>query len=152
MGGNMSSPFTVHLISWHDGEPLLRSIREKVFIQEQGVPAELEWDGKDEACHHALALTANGEAVGCGRITPDGHIGRVAVMPEWRHKRIGSAILELLVDYARTQHYDQVELNAQVQVMPLYKSFGFEAKGKVFMDANIPHRKMTLKLKDSDIA
>jgi len=72
-------------------------------------------------------------------------------MPEWRHKRIGSAILELLVDYARTQHYDQVELNAQVQVMPLYKSFGFEAKGKVFMDANIPHRKMTLKLKDSDI-
>lgn len=147
----MSSPFTVHLISWHDGEPLLRSIREKVFIQEQGVPAELEWDGKDDVSHHALALTANGEAVGCGRITPDGHIGRVAVMPEWRHKRVGSAILELLVDYARTQHYDQVELNAQVQVMPLYESFGFEAKGKVFMDANIPHRKMTLKLKDSDI-
>jgi predicted GNAT family N-acyltransferase len=151
MGGNMSSPFTVHLITWHDGEPLLRSIREKVFILEQGVPAELEWDGKDESCHHALALTANGEAIGCGRITPDGHIGRVAVLPEWRGKRIGSAILELLVDYARTQHYAQVELNAQVQVIPLYESFGFEVKGKEFMDANIPHRKMTLKLKDSDI-
>ena len=147
----MSNPFTVHLISWHDGEPLLRVIREKVFMQEQGVPAELEWDGLDNVCHHALALTTNGEAIGCGRISPDGHIGRVAVLPEWRGKRIGSAILELLVDYARSQNYAQIELNAQVQAIPLYKNFGFEAKGKVFMDANIPHRKMTLKLKNRDI-
>jgi len=147
----MSNPFTVHLISWHDGEPLLRGIREKVFIQEQNVPAELEWDGKDEVCHHALALTANGDAIGCGRITPGGHIGRVAVLPEWRRKRIGSSILELLVDYARSQHYDKVELNAQVDAIPLYENFGFEAKGKVFMDANIPHCKMALKLKDREI-
>jgi len=139
----MSNPFTVHLISWHDGEPLLRAIREKVFMQEQGVPAELEWDGLDNVCHHALALTANGEAIGCGRIMPDGHIGRVAVLPEWRGKRIATAIMEMLVDYARSQNYAKVELNAQV---------GFEAKGKVFMDANIPHRKMTLQLKNRDIA
>lgn len=148
----MSNPFTVHLISWHDGEPLLRVIREKVFMQEQGVPAELEWDGLDNVCHHALALTANGEAIGCGRITPDGHIGRVAVLPEWRGKRIGTAILEMLVDYAHSQNYAKVELNAQVQAMPLYQKFGFEAKGRVFMDANIPHRKMTLQLKNRDIA
>ncbi len=148
----MSHPFTVHLISWHDGEPLLRAIREKVFMQEQGVPAELEWDGLDNVCHHALALTANGEAIGCGRITPDGHIGRVAVLPEWRGKRIATAIMEMLVDYARSQNYAKVELNAQVQAMPLYQKFGFEAKGKVFMDANIPHCKMTLQLKNRDIA
>jgi predicted GNAT family N-acyltransferase len=148
----MSNPFTVHLISWHDGEPLLRAIREKVFMQEQGVPAELEWDGLDNVCHHALALTANGEAIGCGRIMPDGHIGRVAVLPEWRGKRIATAIMEMLVDYARSQNYAKVELNAQVQAMPLYQNFGFEAKGKVFMDANIPHCKMTLQLKNRDIA
>ena len=142
----MSNPFTLHLISWHDGEPLLRSIREKVFIQEQSVPAELEWDGVDASCHHALALSANGEAVGCGRITPTGHIGRVAVLPEWRGKRIGTAILELLVDYARSQNYPRVELNAQVQAVMLYQKFGFETKGDVFMDANIPHLKMILKL------
>lgn len=143
----MSNPFTVHLVTWHDGEPLLRAIREKVFMQEQGVSAGLEWDGLDEVCHHGLALSASGEAIGCGRITPDGHIGRVAVLPEWRHKRIGSAILELLVDYARSQHLDQVDLNAQVQAMPLYKQFDFEAEGEEFMEANIPHRKMTLQLK-----
>jgi len=147
----MSNPFTVHLISWHDGEPLLRAIREKVFMQEQNVSAELEWDGLDEVCHHALALSANGEAIGCGRITPDGHIGRVAVLPEWRRKRIGSAILELLVDYARSQHFVQIELNAQVQALPLYKRFGFEEEGEVFMEANIPHRKMTLPLKNIDM-
>ncbi len=143
----MSNPYTVHLITWHDGEPLLRAIREKVFMQEQGVSAELEWDGKDDTCHHALALTANGEAIGCGRITPDGHIGRVAVLPEWRMKHIGTAILELLVDYARTQSYPQVELNAQVQAIQIYKKFGFEAEGDEFLDANILHRKMTLQLK-----
>ena len=144
----MSNPFTVHLISWHDGEPLLRAIREKVFMQEQGVSAELEWDGLDDISHHALALSANGEALGCGRITPDGHIGRVAVLPEWRHKRIGSAILELLVDYARSQHLDQVDLNAQIQAMPLYEQFGFEVDGEVFIEAGIPHRRMTLHLKN----
>ena len=143
----MSNPFTVHLISWHDGEPLLRAIREKVFIQEQHVPAELEWDGLDASCHHALALSANGDAIGCGRITADGHIGRVAVLPEWRRKRIGTAILEILVDYARSQNYTKVELNAQVQAIDLYNKFGFESNGKVFMDANIPHIKMTLQIK-----
>ena len=143
----MSNTFTVHLITWHDGEPLLRAIREKVFMQEQGVSAELEWDGKDKACHHALALTQNGDAIGCGRITPDGHIGRVAVLSEWRMKHIGTAILELLVNYARTQNYSQVELNAQVQVIPVYQKFGFEVVGEEFMEANIPYRKMTLQLK-----
>jgi predicted GNAT family N-acyltransferase len=142
----MSNPFTVHLISWHDGEPLLRAVREKVFIQEQHVPIKLEWDGLDEACHHALALSSNGDAIGCGRITSNGHIGRVAVLPEWRGKRIGTAMLEMLLDYARSQKYKFVELNAQVQAIPLYKQFGFEVEGKEFMDANIPHRKMSMKL------
>ena len=147
----MSNPFTVHLISWHDGEPLLRALRDKVFIQEQNVPADLEWDGLDETCHHALALSPNGDAVGCGRITPAGHIGRVAVLPEWRRKRIGTAVLELLVDYARSQHFPQVELNAQVQAIALYQNFGFEVTGVVFMDANIPHQKMILPLKNRGI-
>jgi predicted GNAT family N-acyltransferase len=148
----MSNPFTVHLISWHDGEPLLRGIREKIFIQEQNVPAALEWDGMDDACHHALALTPSGEAIGGGRITADGHIGRVAVLAPWRRQHVGSAILEMLVDYARSQHYEKVELNSQVQALPFYKQFGFEEEGEVFMDANIPHRKMTLQLKNREIS
>ncbi len=144
----MSNAFTVHLVTWCDGEPLLRAIREKVFIQEQQVPVELEWDGLDAGCEHVLALAASGNAIGCGRITPDGHIGRIAVLPEWRRQQVGSSILELLVDYARGRHYPKVELNAQVQAMPLYEKAGFHAEGEVFLDANIPHRKMLLLLKD----
>lgn len=142
----MGNPFTVHLVTWHDGEPLLRAIREAVFMREQGVTPELEWDGLDEACHHALALSASGDAIGCGRITPAGHIGRMAVLPEWRTQRVGSAILEVLLDYARSQNLDCVELSAQVQAIPFYQSHGFEAEGDVFMDAGMPHRRMKLQL------
>ena len=78
----MSNPFTVSLVCWHDGEPLLRSIREAVFIREQGVPAELEWDGLDESCRHALALSHQGDAIGCARMRANGHIGRIAVLPQ----------------------------------------------------------------------
>ena len=146
----MSNPFTVHLVSWHDGEPLLRALREKIFIQEQGVSAELEWDGKDEASLHALVLTPNGDAIGCGRITPDGHIGRVAVLPEWRRKRVASAIMEILIDRARSQQLHHVEINAQVQAIPLYAHFGFVTEGEVFMEANIPHQRMVLRLKNRE--
>ncbi len=142
----MNYPFTVHLLSWHNGEPLLRAIRSAVFIGEQCVPEELEWDGLDEGCQHALALSGDGEAIGCGRITADGHIGRIAVLPAWRGKRVGSAILEALLDYANSRHYQTVELSAQTQAIPFYQRFDFSEVGEVFMDADIPHRKMRLHL------
>ena len=142
----MSNPFTVHLLSWRNGEPLLRKIREEVFIREQGVPPELEWDGLDESSQHVLALSKTGEAIGCGRITRNGHIGRIAVLPAWRGKRIGSAILEALLSYAHSQDYQLVELSAQTHALPLYRRYDFSEVGEVFMDANIPHIKMQLQL------
>ena len=138
----MSNPFTVHLLSWQNGEPLLRAIREAVFIQEQGVPPHLEWDGLDQSSQHALALSANGDAIGCGRITKDGKIGRIAVLPAWRGRRIGSAILEALVDYAHSHDYQLLEISAQTQAVKLYRRFNCHAVGEIFMDANIPHIKM----------
>ena len=142
----MSSPFTVHLVSWHNGEPLLRSVREAVFIQEQCVPAHLEWDGQDEASQHVLALSANGDAIGCGRITPDGKIGRIAVLSAWRGKRVASTMLEALLDYAHSHDYQVLELNAQIEAVKLYHRFNFTEVGEKFMDADIPHIKMQLRL------
>jgi predicted GNAT family N-acyltransferase len=137
--------FTVHIVSWHDGELLLRAVREAVFMREQGVSAELEWDGLDEGCRHALAVSVQGEAIGCGRITPDAHIGRMAVLREWRGRKVGTALLEALLDEARSQSYAEVELSAQVQALPFYRRFGFVEEGEVFMDADMPHRKMCLR-------
>jgi predicted GNAT family N-acyltransferase len=142
----MTTPFTVSLVCWHDGEPLLRAIREAVFIREQNVPEELEWDGKDEDCRHALALSLNGDAIGCGRIQPNGHIGRVAVLPQWRKQLVGTALMEALLDEAHSRNYKQVEVDAQTYAIPFYRKFGFVESGKEFMDAGLPHKKMSLKL------
>jgi predicted GNAT family N-acyltransferase len=142
----MGNPFTVSLVSWHDGEPLLRAVRETVFIREQGVPEELEWDGLDEDCRHALALSLQGEAIGCGRMLASGHIGRIAVLPQWREQRLGTAIMETLLAEARAQGLSRVDVDAQTQAMPFYRSLGFVEQGEVFMDAGLPHIKMTLEL------
>ena len=125
---------------------MLKSIREAVFIREQGVPAELEWDEFDERCRHALALSQRGEAVGCGRIFSNGHIGRIAVIQQWRKKKVGTAIMEALLDYARAQNYKQVDVDAQTQALPFYRGFGFAEQGEEFIDAGLPHIKMTLQL------
>lgn len=142
----MSNPFTVSLTSWHDGEPLLRSVREAVFIREQAIPEELEWDGLDETSRHALALSHQGDAIGCGRIQANGHVGRIAVLPQWRKQKVGTAIMEALLDYARVHDYKQVDVDAQTYAVPFYRGFEFVEEGEVFMDAGLPHIKMRLKL------
>ena len=144
----MNNFFSVQLLSWQNGQPLLRVVREAVFMREQGVSSEMEWDGLDEACHHLLALSAAGDAIGCARISPEGYIGRLAVVSEWRGKRVGSSLLESLLGYARSQHYAQVALGAQIQAVPFYGRFNFTEVGEIFMDANMPHIKMQLSLKN----
>jgi predicted GNAT family N-acyltransferase len=142
----MSNSFTVSLVPWQDGEPLLKSIRDAVFIKEQGVPAELEWDGLDEGCRHALALSHKGDAIGCGRMLADGHIGRISVLPLWRKQKVGTAIMEALLNYARAHDYKQVDVDAQTYAVPFYRKFDFIEEGEAFMDAGLPHIKMRLKL------
>ncbi len=142
----MNNVFTVSLVSWHDGEPLLKSVRKAVFIDEQGISPELEWDGLDENCRHALVLSSQGEAIGCGRMMADGHIGRIAVLPAWRKQKVGTAIMEALMNYARAHDYPQVDVDAQAYAIPFYKTFGFDEEGEVFLDAGLPHIRMRLKL------
>lgn len=147
----MLHPFTVSLVSWHDGEPLLRAIRETVFMREQHVTPELEWDGLDDSCRHALAVSAQGQAIGCGRIVPPqgrepARIGRLAVLKQWRGRMVGTALLEALLEYAHSKNYPEVIVHAQVQAKPFYRRFGFEEEGAPFMDAGIPHVVMRLAL------
>ena len=141
-----ASHFAIREAHWPEDEELLRSIRNRVFIQEQGVPAELEWDGRDESCVHVLAHEPHGEAVGTARMTRDGHIGRMAVLPAWRFKGAGSALLDALLQHARSRGLSQVYLNAQTYAVGFYQRFGFRPEGPVFREAGIPHRRMTLQL------
>lgn len=131
--------FSVRLCNWDQARAEARRIRELVFVREQGVPLELEWDDQDPRCDHALAYAADGVAVGTGRLLSDGHIGRMAVLKEWRGKGVGALLLQALMEQARVKRHARVRLNAQVYAAGFYRRTGFEVSGPEFMEAGIAH-------------
>jgi predicted GNAT family N-acyltransferase len=124
----------------------LRAVREAVFVQEQRVSPEIELDEIDPQCRHVLARDAQGQAIGTGRLTPAGKIGRMAVLAGWRGRGVGDAMLQTLIDLARTQGHGLVELHAQVDAIGFYERAGFECIGPEYIEAGIRHRSMQRKL------
>lgn len=144
----MSRPaarFEVRLVAWDEAREALASVRRAVFVVEQNVPEDLEWDEADAVSLHALA-TADGVPIGTARLLPDGHIGRIAVLREWRGQGAGDALLASMLTAARERGFETALLNAQVQALDFYRRHGFAAEGDVFLDAGIPHRTMRLDL------
>ena len=139
------SDFTVQPIDFAIGAEDLRKVRETVFVHEQGVPAELEWDGSDPACHHVIARDAAGAPIGAGRLTPDRRIGRMAVLREWRGRGVGDALLAALLEQARALGWAEVSLHAQLQAEDFYARHGFVPEGGRFMEAGIEHQAMRLR-------
>jgi len=139
-----SGKFTVRAASWSDDRTVLQSLRRAVFVVEQQVPEELEWDGADALSLHALVHDSTGLPVGTGRLLPDGHIGRMAVLREWRGRGAGSAVLEFLIGQARRRGLRRLQLHAQTHATGFYERQGFVAQGGEFMEAGIPHRLMML--------
>jgi predicted GNAT family N-acyltransferase len=135
------SEYAIRPGDWHADRGILRAIREEVFVREQSVPAEMEMDEFDAQSHHVVAI-ADGVAIGTGRLLPDGHIGRMAVLGKWRNQGVGSALLVALIDEARKRGVSRVVLNAQIHALPFYLRHGFQAEGEEFLDAGIAHRKM----------
>jgi predicted GNAT family N-acyltransferase len=140
------SSFTVRVADWQTDNSAVRSIRETVFIQEQHVPVDLEWDQFDESCLHLLALDATNRPIGTARLLQDGHIGRMAVLKEWRGLGVGTALLKHLLSEAKTRGLAIAIVNAQTYAVDFYARFGFQSKGDEFLDAGIPHVRMLLQL------
>mgnify|MGYP001824568421 FL=1 len=113
-----------------------------MFVLEQGIPAALEWDERDPDCRHALALLDDDRAVATGRLQPDGRIGRMAVLANWRNRGIGRAILEQLQERARRLKLPVVYLHAQEGTTGFYQKAGFIPRGETFEEAGIPHIEM----------
>jgi predicted GNAT family N-acyltransferase len=139
---------TFHLLTgaWPEHEAALRHVRHAVFVVEQAVPVDLEWDEYDAVSLHALAIDVDGMPIGSARLLPDGHIGRVAVLAPWRRRGVGSALLRTMIDAARARGDRNVVLNAQLWAMPFYAHHGFAAEGDAFDEAGIAHRTMRLAL------
>lgn len=136
--------------SWSDAEREAYSIRKRVFIQEQGVPEEMELDEYDPAAQHVLAYL-NSECIGTARLVTlpgsagkVGRIGRMAVLPIHRRQGIGRELLCALLDLSKSQGITQIELHAQLSAMPFYEQFGFIAQGDIYDEAGIAHRDMIL--------
>ncbi|HEY2818374.1 MAG TPA: GNAT family N-acetyltransferase [Casimicrobiaceae bacterium] len=140
MKGN--DAFAVRRADWRRDGDALRAIRHDVFIVEQGVPEVLEWDDADAVSLHALAVDAKMKPIGCGRLLPDGHIGRMAVLAAWRGRGVGGELLSLLINDARNEGHRRAILNAQVDAIPFYARYGFTVTGDEFEEAGILHRVM----------
>lgn len=133
----------VELMSWEQAQPVAGPLRFAIFVDEQNVPSGIELDDMDASCVHAVAFDVDGKPVGTGRLLPDGHIGRMAVVKEWRRRGIGAEILETLMAEARRRGHARVIVSAQLQAAEFYREHGFEAEGKVYTEAGILHQKMT---------
>jgi predicted GNAT family N-acyltransferase len=134
--------FRVRVADWQCDQAALRRIRRDVFVVEQRLPEALESDALDPACRHVVARDEHGAAIGCGRMLPDGGIGRLAVDRIWRRRGIGKAMLARLIDIARAVGLERVALNARIDAADFYAGRGFAAVGAEFTEAGIRHRRM----------
>jgi len=136
---NDSAAYTVTSVDWQHDADAIRSVRHAVFIEEQGIPAALEWDGLDAAASHVLGFDCAGNAIATGRLLADGRIGRMAVLPAWRGRGVGRRVLSCLLELATTRGCKRVYLHAQQDVAGFYRGTGFSAHGQPFREAGIMH-------------
>ena len=138
--------FNIREATWQSDHNVLSNLRRLVFIIEQKVPNEVEWDGLDDDASHWLATDANDRPIGTARLLSSGQIGRMAVLEEFRGLHIGAALLEKAVEKALQLGFTSVFLNAQAHALDFYKKSGFEPEGEEFLEAGIVHFRMTRKL------
>lgn len=135
------SDIQVRIADWQQDNADLRRIRERVFVQEQRVPPEQEWDSQDAVAIHFLAVNDD-FAMGTARLLPDGSIGRVSVLKEWRGLGIGDSLIKAAIAQAEQRGQREQRLTAQTHAAQFYERLGFEAISDEFIEAGIPHIEM----------
>jgi predicted GNAT family N-acyltransferase len=141
----MNQKFSILELDWAGGQERLLAVRTAVFVIEQQVPAEIEVDEYDPISEHVLAIDAEGNPIGTARLLPEGKIGRVAVLKDWRQHGVGSLLMKTLIKRAQTRGDREIQLHAQCWTIPFYETLGFRPEGDEFLEAGISHRKMRLK-------
>lgn len=132
----------VRVGGWEQLGEAARAVRLNVFVQEQGIPAALEMDARDATAVHAVAYDGKDTPLATGRLLPDGHIGRMAVLSAQRGRGLGATILRTLLVMARSRGLAQVRLHAQVSAIGFYKHEGFSTEGEPYEEAGIAHQTM----------
>lgn len=137
-----------HIIKadWSENAVHLKRIRTEVFVEEQNVPRELEWDGEDASSTHFLAVNEAGQYIGCARLMQSGQIGRMAVQSTQRSFGVGARLLEACVTEGKLQGFQKLFLHAQTYAEDFYRKGGFVSLGDTFEEAGIEHTTMEMML------
>lgn len=144
-----SKSVQIRSVDWNTDGDLIRAVRKIVFVVEQNVPENLDFDGSDVGCRHVLALEGN-TPVGTARLGPDGRIGRMAVLASHRRRGIGTLLMRSLIDLARQEQMERMHLHSQTRASAFYEAFGFVPEGEEFVEADIPHVLMTRSLAEKE--
>lgn len=145
------SEFSVRVLAWDAAREAARPIRHRVFVEEQGVPQELEWDEYDQAGLHVLVFEAGGGAIATARLSPRGggtcYFNRLAVLKPWRGRGVGRLLMQTLLDHSQRLAQTDLVLHAQTTATAFYEKFGFAGEGAPFFEAGIEHLTMRRSLR-----
>ena len=141
----MLANIQISQVSWNDAENYLRAIRTPVFVEEQAVAPDFEWDELDASALHILALLDN-QPIACLRIIDSCKIGRMAVLKEWRGMGLGTALLLEAVKICKTHGSKSIQLSAQTHAIGFYQQAGFKVTSSEYCNVHIPHVDMQLDL------
>lgn len=136
--GLLMNKIHVRVADWQKDNADIRRIREAVFIAEQSVPPELEWDAEDAGALHFLALEGD-YPIGTARLLSDGEIGRLSVLKDWRGLKVGDTLLQFVIAEAESRDLTEQKLSAQVYATAFYERFGFTVVSDEFLEAGLPH-------------
>lgn len=142
---NKANNYIVKIVTWRAAEAMLREVREPVFVVEQLVTPEFEWDELDVTATHLLALSAEHQPIGCARIIGN-KVGRMAVLSDWRGKGVGRAILRVAIADCKARGEKCVKLSAQTHAIGFYANAGFTVISEQYQDLHIPHVDMQLNI------
>ena len=144
----------VLITSWQENQERISNIRRTVFIEEQNVSEDEEWDDRDmlASTQHFLIMEDTETAIGTARILASGKIGRVAVLKAYRRQGLGKLLVRSAIKAALAMGYTNIYLDAQLPAMEMYATLGFVAEGDIFLDADIEHKRMVLPLSQDNLS
>ena len=142
---------------WSELKLDAEKIRRQVFIQEQSILEQDEWDALDAVSLHFVVYDRHlendlkiNQAIATARLLENNSIGRVAVLKSYRSKGVGRLIMQQIIEHARTEKRQFLKLSSQLHAIAFYESFGFQVKGVGYLDCGIPHIDMYLELIKSE--
>lgn len=141
----MDLSLSIRTGTWQELAHDTKIIRDLVFIQEQQIAPEDEWDDLDAVCTHFVVYEQD-QAIATARLLPNNSIGRVAVLKTHRSLKIGQKLMQAVIQYAKQQQRSFLKLSSQIHAIGFYQALGFSVQGQEYLDCSIPHIDMHMSL------